>query len=222
MPGTDNLQALRQKNPALRIEPVTHADFSAYGTPVEHKSVPGLVRWLQVHTPVKEGVKYVASDEGAEALPAHAALQRACFGGLLMQTGWCNGTNTVLNALEWHNSGEVDVAASPAVLLLATLPECENGRLHTSRVRGFYMEAGQAVLLYATTLHFAPCAVQDSGFRMGILLPRGTNLPLAQRAPGDGALWMQNKWLMAHEQAAHLVRQGAFVGLDGPFLEVSR
>ena len=54
------------------------------------------------------------------------------------------------------------------------------------------------------------------------LVRRGLRVFGSVRRPEDGALWMQNKWLLAHAGAAHLVERGAMVGLTGPLLEVKR
>lgn len=216
------LEKLRELNPSIDLKPVTHPDFARYGECVEDSGISALIAYLKESTPVDDGTKYVASDAKAEELDAFKSLSRRFFGELPIQIGWCNGRNDKLNALEYHNGGEINVAASDAVLLLATLFERDGQTISTSKVRGFYIQEGQAVMLYATTLHFAPCAVNDDGFRVGIVLPRDTNLPLSARKPEDGTLFMKNKWLLAHEQAKHLIEQGAVSGLKGDFLSLKR
>ena len=213
------LDALRAANPALRLDTADHPDFAAYGQLIDTPELSELIAYLTAATPVPQGSQYVASDPAAEALPVHNVLRRDWFGELDMQIGWCNGTNTALNALEYHASIEIDVAAGDLILLLARRQEIQDGTLGTDRVRGFLLRAGQAALLYDTTLHFAPCAVNANGFRCAILLPRGTNTPLD--APQSGAaLRMKNKWLLAHPLDKHLVDAGAYVGLTGHFLSL--
>lgn len=222
MNAGDILRSLREKNPECNILPVGHPDFAEYGRLVEDPGIPALLTYLKNNTPVNAGSAYMASDSAAEALPVYESIRRRFFGGLEIQIGWCNGTNTDLNALEYHASIEIDVAASDIVLLLARRQDMENGCVDASAVRGFYLEAGQAVMLYNTTLHFAPCAVDESGFRAAIVLPRGTNTPLAGWEPRDAPLWMTNKWLLAHREAAHLVDAGAYIGLTGEFITLKR
>ena len=48
----------------------------------------------------------------------------------------------------------------------------------------FFVPAGTAVELYATTFHYAPCSVDGKEFRCGVVLPRGTNEKLSA-APSD-------------------------------------
>lgn len=214
------LEKLRGLNSALDIRAVSDSAFAPYGRIVREDGLSDLVRYLNENTPVNEGVFYQASDNSSEALPVYQDICRKIFGGQDIQIGWCNGTNTLLNALEYHASTELNVAATDSVLLLAKMADCVDGKVDGSAVRGFLIEAGQAVLLDSSTLHFAPCAVSCEGFRMGIILPRGTNAPLEKLGALDAPLWMQNKWLLAHGDADHLVNAGAYVGLTGPRIAV--
>ena len=82
-------------------------------------------------------------------------------------------------------------------------------------LEAFYMEGGSAVELYATTLHFSPCEVGTDGFKMGIILPNGTNMPIDLGKRHDPTLWMRNKWLFAHPDAEKLISNGAYEGITG-------
>ncbi len=202
--------------------PVTHPDFSKYGKVIDDQDFSDIVDYLRKNTEVPEGSKYVASDELAELLPIFQSLTMSYGGGLGIQIGWCNGTNRNLAALEYHNSGEVNVSCGNAALLLATMFDMVGDTVETSKVRGFLIEDGQAVLLYPTTLHYAPCAVDDAGFRMGVVLPRGTNTQLEQKDSSQPLLWMKNKWLIAHADTARLVDAGAYIGLLGEYITLER
>lgn len=80
------------------------------------------------------------------------------------------------------------------------------------------MPAGTAVLLYETTLHYAPCTAKgESGFRVLIVLIKGTNVgrpEIEVASDEDKLLWGTNKWLVAHPDAPE-AKNGAFVGLSG-------
>ena len=75
------------------------------------------------------------------------------------------------------------------------------------------MPAGCAVEIYATTLHYAPCGVNGGGFRVIVVLPKGTNYAKPENAK-DEMLWGSNKWLLAHPESAE-AGEGAVVGLVG-------
>ena len=96
----------------------------------------------------------------------------------------------------------------------------------TSKVEAFFLPAGMAVEVYATTLHYAPCHANEDGFRVAIVLPRGTNYPLkaahakvADVSNGagvtneDAMITAVNKWLIGHAEGG--LDEGSFLGLKG-------
>ena len=121
-----------------------------------------------------------------------------------------------LNALEYHRSSEIDIAATDLILLLGCQQDIgEDDTYDTAKVEAFYVPAGTAVELYATTLHYAPCSADENGFRCVIVLPKGTNEDLPFKAADEGEnrlLTAVNQWLIAHEEAGI---DGAFCGLKG-------
>ena len=85
----------------------------------------------------------------------------------------------------------------------------------TANIEAYLVPAGTGIEVYATTLHYAPCHVNDAGFQCVVVLPRGTNTDLTFQTETDGEDRLQtakNKWLIAHEDAKI---QGAFNGLKG-------
>ena len=217
--SAETLERLQKLNPTLDIKPVKDPAFAHYGHLIEDDAIPTLTEYLAENVPVPEGTSYLASDEKAEALPVYENLRRKIFGEQDIQIGWCCGTNVRLNALEYHAEAEINIAAADMVLLLAKLDQMENYSIDGAAVRGFYLEAGQSVVLNSSTLHFAPCAVNANGFKVGIVLTRGTNTPL-DIAPADKHLFMKNKWLLSHCDATHLIEKGAHVGLTGTRIEL--
>ena len=85
------------------------------------------------------------------------------------------------------------------------------------------MPAGVAVELYATTLHYAPCdAAKQAGFRVAVVLPKGTNTEAPQLKPiqkEDKMLRAKNKWLIAHPDASE-AQDGAYIGLLGENIDL--
>ena len=151
-----------------------------------------------------------------EALPVYGELQRVCYGELPIQVGYCNGYNKKLNAVEYHRSSELDIAASDAILLLGWQPDVtEEYTYETAKIEAFLLPKGVGVELYATTLHYAPCSAGNAGFRVVIVLPRDTNLPLdaAHEGGEDGHLTAKNKWLIGHPEGG--LPEGSPLGLIG-------
>ena len=195
----------------MKIYSVYDKEFRAYGA-VREGDFSGLLRVLAKTECPEEGTVYVASYAPLEADPATREIERELYGGMPIQIGYCNGHNVRLDCLEFHKSSEIDMMESDTVLFLGLESEIRDGKYDTSLVRAFLVPAGCAVELYATTLHYAPCRV-DGGFRMVVILPRGTNLPRPASAR-DPMLFGCNKWLLAHPDAPE-IRMGAYNGLTG-------
>jgi hypothetical protein len=89
-------------------------------------------------------------------------------------------------------------------------------------VKAFRVPASVAVEVYATSLHYAPCQVSDEGFRVAVILPKGTNTAKPDYvAKNEEDKWMtaRNKWLLAHKDSDE-ARSGAHVGLVGENIDI--
>lgn len=199
----------------MRIQNVADDAFRRYGKVLEGYDFTELLKEMK-HTPVPEDVTYVPSVEEMEALPVAKELQNKGYGGLPIEIGYCNGHNKKLNGLEYHRSSEINVAVTDLVLLIGHQQDVEKDYTYdTSKVEAFLVPAGTAIEVYATTLHYAPCNVQDGGFQCVVVLPAGTNTDLTfetAKTGEDSLLTAKNKWLIAHEDAAI---EGAVNGLRG-------
>ncbi|MBQ2707555.1 MAG: DUF4867 family protein, partial [Clostridia bacterium] len=138
-----------------------------------------------------------------EALPIREMIKEELYGELPIQMGNCWGYNSQMNAMEWHKNSEINVAATDLVLLLAKLDDIEDGKLDAAKVVAFFVAKGEAVEVYADTLHFCPIQVEDSGFNCVVVLPEGTNTDLDNK-PADPLLYRKNKWIFTHvDNEAH-------------------
>ena len=204
----------------MNIKNVTDASFGKYGKIMTEFSFGKILKEME-HTPLPKDVIYVPSVEALEMLPEAAEVCRKGFGGLPIQIGYCNGDNHKLNALEYHRSSEIDIAATDLILLLGCQQDIgEEDIYDTDKVEAFFIPEGTAVELYATTLHYAPCSVNEGGFRCVVVLPKGTNEELLfepERMGENRLLIAVNKWLIAHEEAQI---EGAFCGLKGENVSV--
>ena len=203
----------------MKIQKVTDPAFRKYGQVLEGYDFTGLIKEMK-HTPVPEDVIYVPSVEELEALDIMKDLQNKGYGGLPVQIGYCNGHNKKLNAVEYHRNSEINVAVTDLVLLIGHQQDIEADFTYdTANIEAFLVPAGTGIEVYATTLHYAPCGVNNSGFRCTVVLPKGTNYDVKrQKNTGeDRLLAATNKWLIAHKEA-HI--DGAFEGLIGENPEV--
>lgn len=190
----------------MEIYPITHEYFKKYGKVVKDIDFTELINKMQ-ETPLPEDVIYVPSVNELESLEVFNQLQTAAYGEMPIQIGYCNGNNYMLNALEYHRSSEINVAATDAILLLGSQQDItEDFKYDTSKVEAFLLPKGCGVELYATTLHYAPCNAGEEGFRVAIILPKGTNYPLEKthREGEDCYLAATNKWLLGHADGNQL------------------
>ena len=199
----------------MEIKKITDPAFRRYGKILTGIDFTELVEEMQ-KTPCPDNVIYEPSIAALEALPVYGEMQKVCYGELPIQIGYCNGSNKKLNAVEYHRSAELDIAASDAILLLGWQPDVtEDYTYETAKMEAFLLPKGVGVELYATTLHYAPCSAGDQGFRVVIVLPRDTNLPLdaAHEGGEDGHLTAKNKWLIGHPEGG--LPEGSPLGLIG-------
>ena len=213
------LNTLSELNPHILIRDINHKSFATYGKAVEGYDFSKIIAYMEDSTTIpEEGNTYLPSVAEMEADPVFGALQREFYGEMPAQIGYCNGRNSTLNGLEYHKCSEVNVAVTDMILLLGRVQDISSNTYDSSKVEAFYVSKGQAVELYATTLHFAPCKTSEEGFKCIVILPRDTNLPLIYKPTGSGEaqlLFMKNKWLLAHPDRKALIEKGAYPGIIG-------
>lgn len=205
----------------MQIYDVTDPKFKKYGKVVTNIDFSGLVEAMQ-STPLPEGVVYEPSVAELEALPVMDELKTKFHGELDVQIGYCNGHNVMLNAVEYHRSSELNIAATDAVLMLGCQQDITDDFTYdTSLMEAFKVPKGVGVELYATTLHYAPCDLNNEGFKVSVVLPKGTNYPLDKtHAEGeDKLITAKNKWLIGHAEGG--LDAGAHIGLIGKNLNLN-
>ena len=209
----------------MKIYSVFDPEFAEYGQVLADVDVAvtgAIVDALANETPLPDGVGYVPEDPALQGLPAAIALEPTLYGGIPAQFGWCNGHNVTLNCLEYHRSSEFNLGVRDFVLLLGRQADVRDGKLDTATVKAFRVPAGVLVEVFATALHYAPCQVDDGGFKVLVALPKGTNLDMPELsvAGGDSALlWASNKWLLAHAESSEAAA-GAHIGLVGENISI--
>lgn len=215
----------------MKIKSVFSHAFEKYGKILTGYDVTELLTKLDETTKKPDdSTIYEPGDAGLEALPIAKEFSDNAYGGMPVQIGYCNGNNTKLNCLEYHRGSELNIPANDIVLLLAPLKSVHKGKLDTNAVEAFYVPKGTVVQVYETTLHYAPCnavqrgEVSKEGFRVIIVLPKGTNTEkpaVAEKNLEDKLLWARNKWLIAHPDSSE-AKNGAFVGLTGVNINLAK
>lgn len=209
-----NFGQLKKLNPTLPLYRVTDAEFAEYGRVLNGLPTEELCAQARKIEAPEHGSAYCASVEVLEATPFAEAQRLNVYGEVAAQVGYCWGHNTTMNAMEWHTGSEVNVAVTPLVLILGRRADVVNNCVDSATFRAFYLEAGESVEVYATSLHYCPCQVSDDGFGCIVGLPLNTNLNLDAPA-ADPLLFAKNKWLLAHVDNTTLIAKGAVAGVTG-------
>ena len=199
----------------IKIQNVNDAAYKRFGKVITDIELGDLLQAMEA-TPCPDDVVYVASEAALEATKSAEKFQEIYYGKLPIQVGYCNGHNKKLNAVEYHRNSEINVAVTDLVLLIGHQQDIEPDHTYdTSKIEAFLVPAGTGIEVYATTLHYAPCHVNEGGFQCVVVLPKGTNTDLTfqtEKTGEDSLMTAKNKWLIAHEDAKIA---GAFNGLKG-------
>ena len=205
----------------MKIHSVCDKEFAQYGRVLTELDTKELISAME-KTPVPDDVIYVPSDKELESLNVYDVMSKVIYGDMPVQIGYCNGHNQKLNAVEYHRSSEINVAATDMILLLGKQQDIkEDYTYDTADIEAFLVPAGMAVEVYATTLHYAPCDLNNEGFKVTVVLPKGTNEPLdeAHKDAEDKLITAKNKWLIAHAEGGQ--DPAAFIGLVGKNLNIN-
>ena len=208
----------------MKIYSVYDLEFKAYGKVLEGFDTAELREAMQKIDLPETGVAYEPGIDSLEACAIFAPLRDRAYGGMPIQLGMCWGRNTRLNCLEYHRDSEVNIGVQDFILLLGLEAQIKDGVFDTALTKAFRVPAGVPVEVFGSTLHYAPCHTDaKDGFRVAIVLPKGTNTEKPEFAPAcEEDRWMtaRNKWLLAHPESSE-AKGGAHIGLKGENLDIA-
>lgn len=214
------LEKLKKLNPNTPFYSVNDDEFKPYGSVVSGYDLDEIITEAEKINMPESGSSYELSIPQFEKCGVYEKLKNEAFGETDIQVGFCWGYNDMLNGLEYHKSSEINVAATPMVLLLGLVTDIENDEHDSKNIKAFYLEKGEMVEVYATTLHFCPCQVSEKGFRSVVILPKGTNAPL-DKPSTDKMLFKKNKWLLCHNNNEALIQRGVYSGIFGENFKIT-
>lgn len=194
--------------------------FAPYGRVLNGYDFSSADAYMREKTDIPEnGNIYVPSVSELEELDLKSDIENTLYGSMPVQIGFCNGRNTTYNGFEYHKCSEINYAVTPFMLVLGHVWDIRDNTYDIRFAQVFFVPAGTAIEMYQTTLHLSPCRVCDEGFKDIVILSRGTNTPLAEKAansdPESVLLLQRNKWVIAHPEREPLIKQGAHPGVVG-------
>lgn len=117
---------------------ITDPAFSAYGRVLSGIDTEELCAYMQKYSNMA-CAQYIASDPKMEAMPVTQHLTNEIFGEMPLQMGACFGRNRKMNAVEYHDCSEVNIAATDLILFLGKHQDIEPGnRYDTARAEMFF------------------------------------------------------------------------------------
>ena len=201
----------------MKIYNVNDEPFKEYGCVLDGYDYSELFKNLANIEMPEEGITYIASIKELESCCSAKEMEVRGFGGCPVQLGCVVGHCQTMNCLEYHKSSEYNIAMDDIILILGREQDIVDGKYDSSMCKAFLVPAGVGVELYGTTLHYAPFNVNDHGYRIICVLPRGTNaekIDFVAKNSEDKMCLGVNKWLVAHPDAPE-VADGAYVGITG-------
>lgn len=212
------LEKLRKLNPDINIYSIHDAEFKKYGKVIDLDTDEIVKACEGIEMPEK-GTIYKMSEDKLENLACSDFLRKKLMGGCDVQIGICCGYSSFLNGLEYHNSSEINVAATSLVLILGLRYEMVDNEYNSENVKAFYLEKGDVVEVFGTSMHFCPCQVSDEGFSCVVVLPMGTN-DILDEPMEDVLLFKKNKWIICHDENNGLIERGVYPGIHGVNYEI--
>ncbi len=216
------LQKLKKLNPSINIISVFDKTFSSFGQILNLNCTSKLLSKLENNTEIPNSGNiykpFVRDWEDEEIVK-----ELSPFYDKKIEIGYCNGQNTKLNALEWHNCDEINIYSRDVVLFLSTLDDLDNSfSLNSKNVKTFFIPKNTAILLYKTTLHFSPCKVNKDGFKAIIILEDQTNTEIDNSStsieddnPFNSLIFKKNKYIICHKDATNLINQNVQANIKG-------
>lgn len=86
----------------------------------------------------------------------------------------------------------------------------------------FYVPAGTIIEMYSATLHYSPCIVDESGFKVIVILIKGSNEPFEDDfETKNKQIVKTNKFQLVHETRTDKIADGIKVGLVGELITLN-
>ncbi len=207
----------------MKVYSVHSPEFQEFGKPLSGYDFSSLLSALEKKTIPDAGIYYTPSDDALEAQAVFKEVMERGFGGMPVQIGYVSGRSHVLDCLEYHKGNEFNIAADDVILIVGNTCHIKDGVFDSANCMAFLLPRGTAVEFYATTLHYAPIHMTESGYRVACVLPRGTNTdftPAERIDTEDAWLLAKNKWVATFADTDS-AKDGMYVGLTGKNIDFS-
>ncbi|SEK20309.1 protein of unknown function [Carnobacterium iners] len=215
------IDAIRKENQTYTIYDVTSPEFKAYGAILEGYDIAGIKEYAEKAIDVpKEGNSYSPSNSELETFKIIKEIKADIYAGLPIEAGECAGNNTSFSAYEYHQGSEVNIVLTDVLMVLGKREQAVDGVFNAQKdAKVFYVPAGTIIEMYGATLHYSPCIVDESGFKVIVILIKGSNEPFeGEFETKNKEIVKTNKFQLVHETRKDKIAEGVKIGLVGELI----
>ncbi|MEK6190580.1 MAG: DUF4867 family protein [Carnobacterium alterfunditum] len=220
----ETIEKVRMENKKYEIYDITDPKFNAFGNILEGYDLTDIQNYAKENIEIpKEGNSYSPSNPNLENFEVVKEIGAEIYAGLPIEAGECSGQNISFSAFEFHQGSEVNLILTDVIMILGKRDQIVNGYFNAQEdAKAFYIPAGSVIEMYGTTLHYSPCKVHESGFKVIVILIKGSNESLAIDFKSKNKQIIKiNKFQMVHESRKDKIEQGIKKGLSGELIEIS-
>ena len=216
------LEQLKKTNSNIKFFTTKGENFKKYGR-VLNLDATSIIDHLSTQEEkdnIKNATKasYVTDREDLHDFECIPQIQKEIFGYLPIQAGVVKGKNQSLTGTEFHQGSEVNIAVTDCLLVLGNKYDMIDNAIDVSQMDVFYVEKGEVLEIYSTTLHYTPIEANKDGFSLVVILIEGTNTDIDFEK--NSVLCKKNKWYVCHSSQTAKIEQGFKVGLIGDLLTI--
>ena len=217
-------EELCKQNPTYTIKQISDPEFSKYGKIYTNYDVTDVMEYMDKNITIdKTSNIYVPSNAELEKISSMQTIATDIFAGMPFEAGECTGQSSNFTAVEYHQGSELNVMLTDVVMVLGKRNILEENGTFNAKEQGelFFVPRGTVVEFYSDTLHYSPIKVDNSGFKIIVMLPAGSNQPLPENFHSNNPrIVKKNKFQVVHESRTDKIKQGAQIGVSGDLIEL--
>lgn len=217
----NTLDAFKKNNPTKLIRTIDDESFKKYGDIKTGYDISKLSSFFDTEISIPEtGNKYVTSNHKIESFSVIKELSNDIYPAMQTQAGQCVGHSIDFSALEYHQGSETNIFFTDTIMVLSKRSQMRSGSINISELGEIYfIPKGSIIEFFSDTLHYAPIQVTNSGFKIVVLVLKGTNEPLPSDFHSNNKMIVKvNKFQVVHKSRTDKITQGAVVGVTGDLL----
>ena len=213
------------QNPTYTIKKTTDQAFAKYGKIYTNYDVSDVIKYMDDNITIDQTSNvYVPSNAELEKVPSMQTIGTDIYAGMPFEAGECTGQSSNFTAVEYHQGSELNVMLTDVVMVLGKRSVLEESGTFNAKEQAelFFVPRGTVVEFYSDTLHYSPIKVDDSGFKIIVMLPAGSNHPLPENFHSNNPrIVKKNKFQVVHESRTDKIEQGAQIEVSGDLIELS-